>query len=187
MVKLLVNRFQISVIVLITLLSTILSAQQTDYSTKWEMKHHQNEKSYRALRFDIGKVKIYEEDEEGEVFSIKYIRSVEQQNRLRIDVGIIFGNAAEGFQMGDIGVEWLVFPDAVISPFIAMGSGVIKDDIFYSLVYRGNFGIQLKGGSTSFRLTIQRGNQIGGLKAFNEGSNGPNLIMMGIEFGNISK
>lgn len=160
-----------------------MAAQEINISGKLSSSTKKNEKSKYFLRVEGGSVDIYEAEDTGNFYAIRLIRSVAKEDRIRIDFGFIVVDAAEGIEIAEAGLEWLVFPRALISPYIGGGVGIIKYEILYGLDYRWNTGISLKLGKIYLRLTMQRGTQVGGVTSFTRGDNGPNYIGVGVDFG----
>ena len=158
-------------------------AQEINISGKLSSSTKKNEKSKYFLRVEGGTVDIYEAEDTGNLYAIRLVRSVAKEDRIRINFGFIVVDAAEGIEIAEAGLEWFVFPRALISPFIGGGVGIIKYEILYGLDYRWNAGISLKLGKIYLRLTMQKGTQVGGVTSFTRGDKGPNYIGVGVDFG----
>ena len=158
-------------------------AQEINISGKISPDTNRNEQSKYFLRVEGGTVDIYESEDTGNFYAIRLIKSVAKEDRIRIDFGFISVDAAEGFEIAEAGLEWLVFPRALISPYIGGGVGIIKYEILYGLVYRWNAGISLKLGRIYLRFTMQKGTQVGGVTSFTKGDKGPNYFGVGVDFG----
>ena len=159
------------------------AAQEINLSGEFSSSVKKNEQSKYFLRVEGGAVEIYEAEDTGNLFAIRLVSSVAREDRIRIDFGFIVVDVAEGFEIGEDGLEWLMFPRALISPYIGGGVGIIKYDILYGLDYRFNAGFSLKLGNIYLRFTIQKGTQVGGVPAFTRGDNGPNYFGAGVDFG----
>ena len=158
-------------------------AQEIYFPGKLSSSKNKNEKSKYFVRVEGGAVHIYEDKDSGNLYAIRFVKNVARENQIRIDIGFISVDAAEGFEIAEGGLEWMIFPRALISPYIGGGVGIIKYDILYGLVYRWNAGISLKLGRSYLRITMQKGTQVGGVNTFILGDEGPNYFGVGVDFG----
>ena len=157
-------------------------AQNANFSGKLSSSTNENEQYKYFLRVEGGTVEIFENKESGHFYAIRLLKSIARERRIKVDIGFIVGDAADGIKIAETGLEWLIFPHALISPFFGAGAGLIKEDILFGLFYKWNVGISLKIGRFYLRITNQKSTQISA-RSFIRGDKGPNYVGFGVDLG----
>jgi len=158
------------------------TAQDVNFSGKLSSSTNENEHIKYFLRVEGGTVEIFENKEPGNYYAIRLAKSVAREKGIRVDIGFIVGDAADGIKIAETGLEWLVFPHALISPYFGAGAGLVREEFLFGLVYKWNVGISLKIGRLYLRIIKQKSTQISA-RSFVLGDKGPNYVGVGVDLG----
>lgn len=114
-----------------------------------------------------GRIRIH--DDETAVGALRIQRDLGSRGLFRVQLGAIV--AASGAL--DAGVELHPWPQARVSPFLGAGGGLMSEDEYFGLYFRGTAGLEAKlSTSVVMRLCVQAGTH--------DGQAGPHLATLGL-------
>jgi hypothetical protein len=127
------------------------------------------------LRPEVGKAKIHDSPDDGAWGALRIGRHLESRGYARLDVGLSYSSADEGFVALEIGLEVRPSPGEIATPVLGGGVGFLTEPEFGGGVLRVVGGLDVKiGRKVGLRLGLQLGRH--------GGVTGPHVIFAGLEF-----
>ncbi|MGH7673829.1 MAG: hypothetical protein ACREMV_01040 [Gemmatimonadales bacterium] len=128
------------------------------------------------VRFELGSAEIHSSERDGAWLGGRVGRRLDGRGVVRLDGGITWSSADEGFATLELGLELRPLPRAVVTPVLGVGVGVLAEPEFTGEELRAFAGLDVRvGAQLTLRAAVQR--------AEHGGEEGPNVLFGGFQLG----
>lgn len=128
------------------------------------------------VRFELGSAEIHRAETDGVWVGGRLGRRLGERGTLRVDGGITWSDADEGFAALDLGLELRPLPRGRVTPVLGAGVGILGEPEFTGEVLRAFVGLDVRlGPRLAVRAAVQR--------AQHGGEQGPDILYGALALG----